>query len=194
MRIEKVSIDMKKERSGLVHGGKATVTKALQKAALGLLLIGLVGCSADPAVENDYEKDTSPGKKVEVPLAQIAERQNNGEKMLVLFEQDACSYCAAFDEVVDEYIQNHNIELNVVNLTTEEAHNSKEDITKVLNAVVGGVEQTPALYYIESKENVYLLDYSNGEYTIDSLSKFVEKHQLDRLEEDAENAHAGSNE
>lgn len=194
MRIEKVSIDMRNKCSGFMHGGKATATKVLQKAALGLLLVGLVGCSADPTVENGYKKDTSPGKKVEVPLAQIIERQNNGEKMLVLFEQDECSYCAAFDEVVDEYIQDHNIELNIVNLTTEEAYNSKEDITKVLNAVVGGVEQTPALYYIESKENVHLLDYSNGDYTIDSLSQFVEKHQLDRLEEDAEDAQAGSDE
>ncbi len=140
-----------------------------------LLLTSLTGCAQDPA----YTPDTTPGTKTEIPLAQVLERQNNGEQMLVLFVQDGCSYCAAFDEIADTYLQNHHIDLKVVNLTTEETYNPKEDIKNALQAAVGGIEQTPALYYIESKDKVHLLDYTNGEYTLDALTEFITKHQLD---------------
>lgn len=196
MWIEKVRHEMKNKHSNLIRESKMNLKKTLQKAAMGTMgvwMACLVGCAGNPVIPSDYVKNGSPGTKVEVPLAEIVERQNNGEQMLVLFVQDGCSYCEAFDEVVDEYIQDHHIELNVVNLTTEEAYNSKEDIKSVLNAVVGGVGQTPALYYIESKDDVYLLDYTDGDYTEESLSGFVEKYQLDRVKEDGtENQQAES--
>lgn len=160
--------------------------KIWTRAAAYLLLLCLAGCAGNPTAGGGYEKDSSPGTKTEVPLAQIVERQNAGEKMLVLFVQDACSYCESFDEIVDEYLANHHIELNVVNLTTEEKYNKREDVKNVLHTVVGGLDQTPSLYYIESKENVYLLDNTSGEYTMESLSQFVEKYQLDAVRKDGD--------
>lgn len=142
-----------------------------------LLLASLTGCASNG--EATYTPDSTAGTKTEIPLAQVLERQNNGEQMLVLFVQDGCSYCVAFDEIVNTYIQNHHIDLNVVNLTTEETYNPKEDIKSALQAAVGGIEQTPALYYIESKDKVHLLDYTSGEYTLDTLTEFITKYQLD---------------
>ncbi len=157
--------------------------KFRKKVLLPLLLFAcLSGCSSNAEPSAAYTPDTSPGTRTEVPLAQVLERQNNGEQMLVLFVQDGCSYCTAFNEIVDTYIKNHNIDLNIVNLTTEEAYNPKEDIKSALNAAVGGIEQTPALYYIESKDNVHLLDYTSGDYTLDTLTEFITKYQLDALE------------
>lgn len=173
---------MENQKSGLRKQDKkiALHQKIWKTAVFLLMLVCFTGCAGAPTSGNVSEKGTVPGTKIEVPLAEIMERQNNGEKMLVLFVQDGCSYCEAFDEIVDTYLETHNITLNIVNLTTEEAYNPKENIISALNTAVGGLEQTPALYYIESKESVHLLDYTDGDYTMDNLTAFIEKYELDK--------------
>lgn len=156
-----------------------TLHKKIRKTAIFLLMLFcLTGCASE--AQSPSTANSTPGTKTEVPLARIMERQENGEQMLVLFVQDGCSYCASFDEIVDTYLETHNITLNVVNLTTEETYNPKENIIAALKTTVGGLEQTPALYYIESKDSVHLLDYTEGDYTMDSLSAFIEKYQLNQ--------------
>lgn len=172
---------MKNKKGGLPKQDKKTARyqKAWKFAVFLLMLVCFTGCAGTPASGNAAEKGSVPGTKTEVPLAEIMERQKNGEKMLVLFVQDGCSYCEAFDEIVDTYLETHDITLNIVNLTTEEVYNPKENIISALNTSVGGLEQTPALYYIESKESVHLLDYTDGEYTMDDLTAFIKKYELD---------------
>ena len=54
----------------------------------------------DPVIE-EYERDTTPGSRTAVTLEEATKKKNNGEQFILLFTKDDCSYCAAFDEVLN---------------------------------------------------------------------------------------------
>ena len=135
----------------------------------------------DPVIE-EYERDTTPGSRTAVTLEEATKKKNNGEQFILLFTKDDCSYCAAFDEVLNPYLENHHLDILEVDLTEAEEMYQDSDRESMLNICVGGVNKTPALYYVESPTAVYLLDHSQENYGEDGLDTWVQVRKLDEAQ------------
>ncbi len=136
-----------------------------------------------PLEIEEYERDTTPGSRTKITLEEATQKKNNGEQFLLLFTKEDCNYCAEFDEVLNPYLENHHLDILEVDLTeTEEAYQDS-DRESMLKICVGGVNKTPALYYIESPKTVYLLDHSQENYSEEGLDTWVQVRKLDEVKE-----------
>lgn len=131
----------------------------------------------------DYERDTTPGSRTVVSLEEATQKKNNGEQFVLLFTKEDCNYCAEFDEVLDPYLENHHLDIVEVDLTQAEEMYQDSDREAMLNICVGGINKTPALYYVESPKAVYLLDHSQENYSEEGLDMWVQARKLDEVKD-----------
>lgn len=135
--------------------------------------------------DSDAEPSDSPapgenaaGRRIPVSLEEAVLKKNHGESFVLLYVKDNCQYCAAFDEVLNPYLQEHALQIYEVNLSEAEAVYPKQERETMLDILSAGVSKTPALYYIYSQQQVYLLDHSETNYSKSGLEQWVKKYDL----------------
>lgn len=132
---------------------------------------------ADASVSSGADENAA-GRRIPVSLEEAVLKKNHGESFVLLYVKDNCQYCAAFDAVLNPYLQDHALQIYEVNLSEAEAAYTKEDRETMLDILSAGVSKTPALYYIYSQQQVYLLDHSEANYSKSGLEQWVEKYNL----------------
>ena len=124
---------------------------------------------------------TGAGKRIPVTLYEALQKKNADEQFVLLYTKNDCEYCAQFDEILNPYLEEHPLTIYEVSLTEAEAMYPDDERETMLNYLTAGVNRTPALYFIESQENVNLLDHTEDNYSLDGLRQFVEKYDLESL-------------
>ena len=141
-------------------------------------LVFLSGCANNQT--NNYTRSQLAGEIIEIPLATALKMKQEGDDFILYFKMDSCSYCFDFENFLDIYLDDHEVQVYEVNLTTEKIYNNIDIIDKVLVSLVGGIKQTPAIYYIESESKVNLLGHSQENYSYDGFDEWIVKYQLDK--------------
>lgn len=131
-------------------------------------------------VIEEYDRDETPGSRTLISLEEATQKKNRGEQFLLLFTKEDCNYCAEFDEVLNPYLENHHLDIYEVDMTQAEEQYIDSDREAMLDICIGGLQKTPALYYIESPKSVRLLEHSQANYSTEGLDTWVQVHQLDK--------------
>lgn len=148
------------------------------------LALTLVACSNNVG----YERSTKPGTVQEITMDDVLEKIENKETFMFVFTQTTCSNCQAFKEnVLDDYIKNHEIEFNEVVLsifmeTAPVIEWVKEHPNPADQLEEGFTETdilTPSFYFIENGEVKDI--YIGGAMTKSVLEEMVIKYRLDEV-------------
>lgn len=155
-------------------------------AILAVSALMICGCSvkqqdsSNLGAADEYIRDASAGSRTKITMEEAVQKKNAGEPFVLLYTKEDCSYCAAFDEVLNQYLPVHKLDLFEVSLTEAENTYSSEDREAMQDILSGGISKTPALYYIENPATVWMLDHSEYNYSFDGLDEWVAANQLDR--------------
>lgn len=134
-----------------------------------------------PEQKAEYERNTEPGSRTVISMEEAVQKKNAGESFVLLYTKEDCSYCASFNEVLEEYLPEHKLDILEVDLTQAEQDYSSEDREAMQNILTGGISKTPALYYIENPQTVWMLDHSETNYSADGLDQWVIANRLDEI-------------
>ena len=137
----------------------------------GLLLMS--GCSSD-----GYERSTAPGEIIDISLSEMEKMMKNQESFVVSFETTYCVYCAQFEDLFSEYIQDHEVILYRVILDKEST--SEQQNLSIIHQYFPEFSTTPGIFYAENgKEKDYLDTYHLG-ISENVIDEWVIELQLDK--------------
>ena len=115
------------------------------------------------------------GEIVYISYEDYKNMKNEDGAYMVLISQTDCSHCIAYKEnVLDDYLHNHEITVYELNVTNEE--NPRAVFTSLSEELGMGFQGTPATIIIENKEIKELI---SGEISTTELDEIVTDYQLD---------------
>lgn len=147
----------------------------MKKIAMMIIaaILFMAGCSRD-----GYERSRESGEIIEISLNEMEEMMAAQESFVVSFETTYCMYCAQFEEIFREYIQDHEVTLYRV-ILDEEATGEQENLA-IIHRYFPEFLTTPGIFYAENgKEKDYLDTYHLG-ISESVIDEWVVELQLDK--------------
>lgn len=135
--------------------------------AFAALLLLLTGCGNG--------KKHEPGRVETITTAQLVEKMDNQENLVVVFTQTGCGHCKTFMKMLEDYLPDHNLVLYDVVIDTESDYEgAMKQLTKRFPDFTG----TPDINYVEKgelKSRFWSEKETLSEKTFDA---WVETHDL----------------
>ena len=123
------------------------------------------------------KRSTEPGIISIVSLDDAMDLANKNKESIILFTLETCKDCKIMKDVLNPYLENHELEIYEVNLTAEgtsdeEIQNNREKI----NTVFEEFNSVPSMYYVKDGKVIDEVTYVTEE---SELEEFVVNNKLD---------------
>ncbi len=123
-----------------------------------LMLISLSACQPKEKV---CKRDTSKGSVTQINLAKMEAKLEAKDTFVVVFSTHTCGYCLRFHEMLDTYLENHNVE--IYNVYLDEEKTTVNENREIVNRHFEEFNSTPGVFYVVDGKNVsYLPNQSDG--------------------------------
>lgn len=158
---------------------KGRMLKAAPVLLVGMLIMMLAGCAKPQAQteKKEYVRDTSPGKVVTISLDEMNKMLEKKQSFVVTFVKSDCPYCKDFDEMLAEYLKEHNITMHEVVLDKEPT--SASENREIVQEVFPKFDLVPGVFYAKDGKMEDYIPTTEEDLAMENFDKWIEKHQLD---------------
>lgn len=147
----------------------------LKKMLLCLTLCFMIcGCSSN----DEYLRSNKQGKVIDITLAEMKEKIEDGDTFAIAFVTTYCNYCLQFHTIFNEYIKNHEVILYQVILDNETT--SEEENLNLILEYFPEFYSTPGIFYVKDGKKVNYLDVYHSGISEEIIDEWVVEFKLDK--------------
>ena len=120
-------------------------------------------------------KSLTHGSIIPITQNEVKDKFRNKDSFIIVITKDNCKYCYEWDQMIDEYLKTHNVDIYDLNIDKNKIVND-EEINTLFPSYVG----TPNIFCVKNGEIVSQYDNMNGTLNEELFNKWVHKYSMEK--------------